>query len=267
MRLHNKIELTHGSAEWHAWCAERITDSDVPGIMGLSLYETRAQTIARKLGLLAPHEENYGMRLHNLYPSCYECVLDGVPFGALLREVDRDEKHFVDVKCTTLEVHENALKGIVPIYQNAQIQAQIIISGINSAEYITYNIDSTQRLSKNKIEHCPYLKEEIIKESSQAWEEIKYVKAILNSLGWQLLTNDKQRLDALYVISDAVENRLYYYGQEHMPRNTLLSIKSWLKELFSSDYSSKSKISTGKEVSIFREIRSITAVNSDKPSQ
>ncbi len=148
-------EAQQGSAEWLARRLTRITASDMPAVMGTSIFSTAYALWRQKIGLDPPIKDNpairHGRRTEPLARVAYEdssgelmvpmvgdsdkvpyimASLDGLSFG---------KKKVLEIKCPISQTtHQWALDGMVPPYYEDQIQTQLFVSDTEVADYFSY---------------------------------------------------------------------------------------------------------------------------------
>jgi putative phage-type endonuclease len=160
------LDLQQGSAQWLAWRREKLPDggvrimaSDVPTIMGVSPYETAHQLWMRLTGRTGPKAQNFAMRRghanedfvrkkleeqtgESIFPVCCQpepgevapewagCSLDGLAMPMdLVHEIKVPGKRDLG----SMEA------GIVPAHWMAQVQWQLLVTGIPKCLVTAYD--------------------------------------------------------------------------------------------------------------------------------
>lgn len=147
-------ELAQGTPEWLAWRAGRVGGSDIAAIVGLSPFPdgTRDHVFREKLGtwtrpvneamrrgiILEPwarliYTERTG---HPAPPACVE--MDGCPWAAASLD-GLCGSRILELKCGGWQLHSAALMGEVPDYYAAQVQWQMLVSGIAHCDFVSFN--------------------------------------------------------------------------------------------------------------------------------
>jgi putative phage-type endonuclease len=146
--------------DWYAWRNKGLGASNLPAVMGESPWTTPFQLWAEMTGLLPRQERNSfavaamerGKLLEPAVRQWYTfktgLVLEADvncehPVHEFLRaSLDgwRDEDCIVrEIKCPGKEDHAKALKGRVPSKYYPQVQAQLMVTGGVSAEYVSFD--------------------------------------------------------------------------------------------------------------------------------
>lgn len=143
--------LNQGSQEWLDWRRWAVTASDVAAIAGLSPWANSEEILQQKLAGTQP-ETNYAMqRGSNLEPIArrhFE-TKKGKAFPAVC--VEHSEQNWMrasldglshdgeilELKAPNWKVHESALLGFVPDYYMAQLQWQLLVTGLDVAWFVT----------------------------------------------------------------------------------------------------------------------------------
>jgi len=165
------IQLNQGSQEWLSFRKSRIGASDCPVIMGISPYLTPYKLWLDKMGD-APQEENAAMArgkaLESQALKCFEdktglCMFPKVVEStqdsfliASLDGIDLDQRNIVEIKCNGQKNHAMALSGSIPIYHYAQVQHQLMCTGLEMAYYFSYDGHDGVIIEVEKAE--PYIK-------------------------------------------------------------------------------------------------------------
>jgi len=143
--------LVQGSLTWLDWRRWAVTASDVAAIAGLSPFATREQVMQQKLLGVNP-VSTYAMQRGNRLepvarrrfegltrkdfpPVCVEQI-DERWIRASLDGLSSDGE-ILELKAPNWQVHESALGGVVPDYYGAQVQWQLLTTGLDVAHFAT----------------------------------------------------------------------------------------------------------------------------------
>lgn len=181
------VNYTQGSPEWLAWREDGIGASEVPAVLGLSPHVTRARLLDQKVRLTqsAPNPamlrgqalEDTARRLYEdvtgsaISPACCEhprypwlrASLDGVTF---------DRSHLVEIKCPNMADHLAAVAGEVPKHYYAQVQAQMLVTGIDRADYVSYHPEADEPMAIVSVRADKAMQERIVAECTAFWSEV-----------------------------------------------------------------------------------------------
>lgn len=157
------LQLDQGSLEWLTWRRGGVGGSDAAAILGVSPFPdaTRERVFGEKIGLGPALESNYatrrGTRLEPIARSLYEvragchappvCVehddapwmrvsLDGLCADRL---GETPTPWVLELKCPNWKVHELALAGIVVDYYRPQCQWQLLVTGLERLDFVSFN--------------------------------------------------------------------------------------------------------------------------------
>jgi putative phage-type endonuclease len=141
-----------------AWLEARKTAigaSDAPIILGISPWSTPNQLWHRKKGLIPEQEMSSGMsrghRLEEEARQWFEKRSGLLMFPAVklhkehkylmasLDGITMEEDAIVEIKCPKSEIHEMAKNGKLPDYYMAQVQHQLLVTGLPMAHYCSYD--------------------------------------------------------------------------------------------------------------------------------
>ncbi len=147
------------SEDWYEWRRKGIGASDAPIIMGVSPYKTPYQLWEDKTGRRTEEESNWATRRGNENEprarAHYEFIrgVDAPPrvcehyqlrwLRASLDgyyEIDQ-QKVVIEIKCPGKAEHEGAKEGKVPAKYYPQCQHQLMVTGADRVDYISYNVD------------------------------------------------------------------------------------------------------------------------------
>ena len=152
------LELIQGSESWLRHREKCITATDIATIMGVNPYKTAYQLWQEKLGLRDPEKENDAMkRGKSLEPMALEhyCSIKGECYDpavviheynewamASLDGINADNNHICEIKCMGSANHAEAMSGVVKRLYTYQIQWQMYVANVYSADYFAYSEDS-----------------------------------------------------------------------------------------------------------------------------
>jgi putative phage-type endonuclease len=152
------VTVKQNSRQWHDWRGKGLGASDAPAIMGESPYQSAFTLWGDKTGLIPREEPNAfavaamkrGQDLEPVARELYE-KRSGRVLEVLAAEHDQYEfvrasfdgievgtNHFVEIKCPGQAAHDEAKAGRVPAYYYPQVQQQFLVSGAQSADYVSY---------------------------------------------------------------------------------------------------------------------------------
>src|SRR5262249_277338 len=138
------INLDQHGPQWLKWRQEGIGGSDAAGIMGDSPWSSAGKVIQQKITGRGPEETARMTRGKILEPQAREKyqLLSGIGvrpvcvvhdeyewLRASLDGLSEDGETVLEIKCPGPKAHYQALKGVVPHYNRAQVQQQLLITG------------------------------------------------------------------------------------------------------------------------------------------
>ena len=161
----NRVNLSQGSAEWHAWRRDRLGGSDIAAVIGVSPFDghTRESVFAAKVRgverpqngamyrgtVLEPWARDLYQRRFRVTaaPACVEmdgCAwaaasLDGLCASGAAIPSGRVE-WLLEIKCPGWELHSRTLMGVdPPDYYACQVQWQMLVAGVGACDFATFN--------------------------------------------------------------------------------------------------------------------------------
>ena len=150
-----EIKLEQGSQEWLSWRKTVITATDCPAILGSSPWSTAYKCWQRKLGLLEEQKSTEAMeRGKRLEPEARKqfierygiemqpAVVESTEFeflGASLDGISEEGNCILEIKCGGANLHNMALRGMIPEYYMDQIQHQLLVTRADKCFYYSYN--------------------------------------------------------------------------------------------------------------------------------
>jgi putative phage-type endonuclease len=155
------IELEQGTPAWHHFRGKGIGGSDAPIIVGDSPWNDPFTLWAQKCGYLQRELPNEfqkrsmerGQQLEPVVRAKYEAQV-GKKFPAIVAINEQHEwlrcsldgwnaesKQILEIKCPNKVDHGKAAKGLVPDKYKAQLAHQFLVTGAESAVYVSYYND------------------------------------------------------------------------------------------------------------------------------
>jgi len=153
------VDVKQNGRDWREWRGRGLGASEAPIIMGESPYQTPFELWLAKTGIRERPPANEfqvaamkrGTELEPVARAIFENKM-GAKFPALSAEHDDyefirasfdginfDLKALVEIKCPGKDAHAKALKGQVPKYYMAQIQQQLMVSGMERCYYVSWD--------------------------------------------------------------------------------------------------------------------------------
>lgn len=175
-----------GSQAWHDWRKTRVTASVVPTIMGnldfstpLKEYEKYVGTAKEETtpsfvfqrghdGEIKAREMFSLLTDKEFRPMCFECE-DFPWLGASLDGYCEQDNTLIEIKVPSKIKHEMAENGIVPECYIDQLQTQLLVSGANSAHYISYS-DEKGALAIVNVTVDLFRQQQIIEKTKEFWK-------------------------------------------------------------------------------------------------
>jgi putative phage-type endonuclease len=146
---------TQGSRAWHEFRARHIGASEVSAVLGESDFMTPYQLWQVKTGEAEGFKGNWATQrgtdaepeIRRLYEELYNVkttapVMEYQPWPILSASLDGYSEELgivAEFKFPAGAKHEMAMRGEVPKTYRAQIQAQLLVSGCDTAHYVSYN--------------------------------------------------------------------------------------------------------------------------------
>jgi putative phage-type endonuclease len=143
-----EVLLEQGTSEWLKWRNGGIGSSDAPKLLGhfgglkKMKKEPRSNWAMQRGTALEPHAriafiEKTGIWLR---PSCWQHQTR--PYlRASLDGLSDDNKLLVEIKCPSMKSHLEAMEGNIADHYRIQVNHQMLVLGLNSALYWSYNPD------------------------------------------------------------------------------------------------------------------------------
>lgn len=196
MRL---VRLEQGTPAWKAWRYGGIGGSDAAAILGLSPYSTREELLVEKATRLE-RESTFAMRRGNrlepvarsLYcrnercraePVCVEhddATWMRVSLDGLCEAPERD-RWVIEIKCPSWQAHDIALAGLVPVHYQPQCQWQLLVTGLDRLDYVSFNdgvrFDLRDRLAVVPVAPDAEMQGRLLEECERFWQEVLTARA------------------------------------------------------------------------------------------
>jgi putative phage-type endonuclease len=152
--------LRQNTKDWYAWRNKGLGASNAPAVMGASPWTTRFQLWAEMTGLLPRPDFHpravsamergklleptvrqwYTFKTGLTLESDVNCEHETHEFLRASLDGWRDEDQIVrEIKCPGKVDHATAVKGRVPTKYIPQVQAQLMVTGSQKAEYISFD--------------------------------------------------------------------------------------------------------------------------------
>lgn len=143
-----EVLLEQGTSEWLSWRNGGIGSSDAPKLLGhfgglKKMKKAPRSNWAMERGrMLEPHAriafiEKTGIWLR---PSCWQHQTR--PYlRASLDGLSDDNKLLVEIKSPSMQSHLKALEGEIPDHYRIQVNHQLLVLGLKSGLYLSYNPD------------------------------------------------------------------------------------------------------------------------------
>lgn len=139
------VQLTQGSAEWHAYRQSRRNASESAAVLGVNPWMTPYQLWLAKTGRAqerVTHAMQRGVQLEPVARAAYEAhtglvmqplVLEAGEYSASLDGLTLEGDLLVEIKCplrgTRSDLWQNVRAGKVPEHYRVQVQHQLMVAG------------------------------------------------------------------------------------------------------------------------------------------
>lgn len=190
------LDLSQGSPDWHKIRGGKVGASDAPAIMGVSPYITRAELLEEKV-TGKKRESQYAMRRGNrleptaraLYeleygvqapPVCvlhddYEWMMSSLD-GLVTAGDSPADCYIVEIKCWRWQNHDLCLAGVVPEEVYPQIQHQLMTTGLDRCDLVSYTEHSqfgeSDRLAVIRVETDAEYQATLFEAEEAFWGEV-----------------------------------------------------------------------------------------------
>ena len=200
------VQLRQGSPEWLTWRLQGIGGSDAASIIGIAPFKdaTRESVMREKVDLWQK-ESTYAMRrgnrLEGTARTLYElrlrcnapavCVehdaapwirvsLDGLCSARegmpVVAEYAAFARWILELKCPKWQVHDCALEGVVPHFYMPQCQWQLLATGLDRLDFVSYNdgarFREADRLAIVPVEPDAEMQAMLLEECERFWAEV-----------------------------------------------------------------------------------------------
>lgn len=149
------VTLDQGTAEWLEWRATGIGASETAACLGLNPYQSATDVWEKKLGRGRADAGNVHTRrgqalepeARGLYNGLYGAAMEPVCIihdtldwlKASLDGIDFQKKRIIEIKCPSFKNHALHLGGDIEEYYTCQIQHQLLLTGFDRCDFISYN--------------------------------------------------------------------------------------------------------------------------------
>lgn len=197
------VPLQQGSDAWRQWRQGGVGGSDLVAVLDLPVPwddpPTRARLLHEKV-TGAERETNFAMRRGTRKEGEarweYECrtgcvaiatcvEMDGMPWARVsldglcsdhrIPQAER-VKWVAEIKCPSWTAHELALNGFVPDYYGPQIQWQLLVTGLDRCDYVSWNdgdrFQGDERLAVVAVAADPAEQTRLLEECGRFWHEV-----------------------------------------------------------------------------------------------
>ncbi len=155
LETETESEQAQGSKAWHEFRAKHIGASEVAAILGESDFQTAYDLWLVKTGQKPAFAGNPATQrgtdaepeIRRLYEELYSIklttpVMEYIHWPVLSASLDgysEEMRMVIEMKYPSKAKHEAAERGIVPDTYIPQIQAQLLVTGFDTAHYVSYN--------------------------------------------------------------------------------------------------------------------------------
>lgn len=256
---HNQIAeaLIQGSEEWLQWRAQHIGASEVPSIMGTNDFGSALSLWMEKTGQKERFKGNFATQRGNelepivrdIFERRYECksppiVLEYKEWPVLSASLDGliDGKAVVEIKCPSLAKHQQAINGEVPATYRDQLQAQLLVSGLSTAFYVSFHTDDKNEIAVVVVKEDKIRQQQILNRAKEFWNCIQTnTPPDLIPIQPEILKEIKELEDVKTKIKELeeIKNNLEKHIQNEMKGDKILSgeyIVSWSERIGSINY-------------------------------
>ena len=211
-----ETEQKQGSKAWHNFRARHIGASEVSAVLGESDFQSPYDLWLVKTGQKEAFTGNWATQrgtnaepeIRKLYEELYNVRLNSPVMeypewphlSASLDGFDEEVGLVVEFKYPSKEKHAQALQGIVPKTYRAQIQAQLLVAGCNTAHYVSYD---GRNIAVVLVKADPDEQERILAACKGFWNMVQTrtppagAPVILESETLEVLANRYRELDRL----------------------------------------------------------------------
>lgn len=179
-------ERMQGSEAWHEFRSKHVGASDVPAIMGTCDFKNIYQLWLEKTNQVEKFKGNWATRRgHEMEPIAREIyskktglivkddvVLEFAEWPTLSASLDgfvENEKLVVEIKTPSKSKHQQALAGIVPTTYRDQLQTQMLVAGVDQADYVSYSTDDELDVAIVRVQADKQRQSEILEKAKFFW--------------------------------------------------------------------------------------------------
>lgn len=152
--------------EWHLWRSEGIGSSDAPVILGVSPWKDSYTLLLEKAGIKkdvftgnwaterGKLNEPVARDMFNNLMQC-NCQPQNIEyknhkvFRASVDGIDYKNSKLIEIKCPGKADHDLAKDGLVPEKYMPQMQWQLLVTGFDQMNYVSYDIKNKEMIVLN----------------------------------------------------------------------------------------------------------------------
>lgn len=185
------VSVRQNGKEWREWRGRGLGASDAPAIMGESPWQTPFELWLDKTGIRSRPPVNEfalaamqrGTKLEPQARAIFEKKM-GKLFPALSAEHDTHDfirasfdginmelNAICEIKCPGKESHAKAVKGQVPKNYIAQIQQQLLVSGLDLCYYVSWDGESSH-VEVVEVRADKAYQERLLAEVTDFWKRV-----------------------------------------------------------------------------------------------
>ncbi len=152
------LKKTNNDLKWHEWRGKGIGSSDIPVILGVSPWKSYYQLWIEKTDQdTSVKKDNWAMargrelepQIRDWYNKTQNCMMvvenvtstENERWRCSLDGIDRKINKLIEIKAPNKDDHELARSGELPKKYWPQVQWQLLVTGLPSADYVSYNED------------------------------------------------------------------------------------------------------------------------------
>lgn len=180
-------ERLQGSEAWHEFRSKHVGASEIPAIMGTCDFKNIYQLWLEKTNQVEKFKGNWATRRgHEMEPIAREIyskktglivkddvVLEFPEWPTLSASLDgfvESEKLVVEIKTPSKAKHQQALAGIVPSTYRDQLQTQMLVAGVDQADYVSYSPDDELDVAIVRVQADKQRQSEILEAAKKFWD-------------------------------------------------------------------------------------------------
>ena len=232
--------MKQGTQEWLEFRKKHIGASEVSAIIGESDFMNAHDLFLIKTGKKEAFKGNWATKrgsdaeekIKALYEEFYNTKLtspvleykDWPVLSASLDGWNEETKLVVEFKYPSAEKHEMAERGIVPETYRAQLQTQMLVSGADTAHYVSYN---GQDLAVVVVKADPHKQGQILEACKSFWEHVENDVSPMEIMSetLEVIATRYKQLDRIIKTSEdeikllkerinelVIDDKAYFYG-------------------------------------------------------